>query len=297
MVYRMVHKDMPNRALAALCLILILAVDAGAWGLKGHRMVASIAENRLKSKYPGAWKKISGLLGPGITLASVAVCADSVRDHIRRPAEAPLPAGCVLTHEEASSRFADSASWHYINIPVPAPSRSDAVLNEACPPAKPCAVKQIEVFRRQLGSKKLASRDRLIALIFLTHLVADLHQPLHAVERNNDAGGNEVVVRLGSQTTRLHALWDTQLVEPIQQVELGGPVKARNKTPKSWAWESYDAAVNVAYSEVPLRPSTLQNPIVIPEPHYRALATETVKQRLYAASVRLADLLAAAVGD
>jgi hypothetical protein len=195
------------------------------------------------------------------------------------------------------SGFADSASWHYINIPVPAPSRSDAVLKQACPSDKPCAITQIETFRKQLGDKKLATRDRLIALIFLTHLVADLHQPLHAVQRNNDAGGNEVFVKLGSQTAKLHSLWDTQLVEPIQEVELGGPVKAGNKTAKSWAWESYDAAVNVAYNNVPLRQSTFQDPIVIPEPHYRGVATDMVKQRLYAASVRLADLLAAAVGD
>jgi hypothetical protein len=288
---------MPNRALALLCLMLVLAVDAGAWGLKGHRMVASLAEKRLKSKHPQAWSKISGLLGPGITLASVALCADSVREYVRQPADARLPANCVLTNEEAKSRFSDSARWHYINIPAAAPSRSDAVLNQACPPDKPCAVTQIELFRKQLGNKKLANRDRLIALIFLTHLVADLHQPLHAVQRNKDAGGNEVIVKLGSQTAKLHSLWDTQLVEPIQEVELGGTVKAGNKTPKSWAWESYDAAVNVAYSEVPLRPSTFQNPIVIPEPHYRGVATDTIKQRLYAASVRLADLLAAAVGD
>jgi hypothetical protein len=106
-----------------------------------------------------------------------------------------------------------------------------------------------------------------------------------------------VFVKLGSQTARLHSLWDTHLVEPLQEVELGGSVKAGNKTPKSWAWESYDAAVHVAYRDIPVRPSTFQNPIVIPEPHYRALATDIVKQRLYAASVRLADLLAAAVGD
>ena len=288
---------MLNRCVAVLCLMLIVAGHAGAWGSKGHRMVASLAEKRLKSKYPGAWKKVAELLGPGITLASVALCADAVRDYARQPRDARLPAGCFIKEEEALSRFADTASWHYINIPVPAPSRSDSVLNQACKPDKPCAVTQIEVFRKQLRNKKLPGRERLLALIFLTHLVADLHQPLHAVQRNNDAGGNEVVVKLGSQTAKLHTLWDTQLVEPIQEVELGGPVKGGNKTPKSWAWESYDAAVNVAYSQVPLRPSTFQDPIVIPEPHYRAVATDVVKQRLYAASVRLADLLAAALGD
>jgi hypothetical protein len=287
---------MANRPISALCVLLALGPDACAWGLKGHRMVASIAEKRLKSN-PGAWQKISGLLGPGITLASISVCADSVREHVRTPSESPLPPGCFLTSEEALGKFSQSASWHFINIPVPAPSRSDAVLKDACPVDEPCVLTQIEVFRKQLGDKKLAKKDRLIALMFLTHLVADLHQPLHAVERNKDAGGNDVFIKVGSQRTRLHSLWDTHLVEPLQEVELGGPVKAGSKTPKSWAWESYDAALNIAYRDVPIRPSTFQNPIVIPEPHYRAVATDIVRQRLYAASVRLADLLAAAVGN
>src|SRR5688572_17952445 len=109
---------MPNRATSALCLLLVLGSDAGAWGLKGHGMAASIAEKRLKAKYAGAWKKISGLLGPGITLASIAVCADSVRDHVRNPSESPLPPGCFVTSAEALGKFSESASWHFINIPV-----------------------------------------------------------------------------------------------------------------------------------------------------------------------------------
>ena len=60
-----------------------------------------------------------------------------------------------------------------------------------------------------------ADDERALALSWLLHLLADLHQPLHttalySAERfpNGDRGGNDIAIRGGSN---LHALWDGAL--------------------------------------------------------------------------------------
>lgn len=48
-------------------------------------------------------------------------------------------------------------------------------------------------------------------LIWLIHLLGDVHQPLH-VGYGRDYGGNEVKVTLFGQDTELHAVWDSGMV-------------------------------------------------------------------------------------
>lgn len=56
--------------------------------------------------------------------------------------------------------------------------------------------------------------ERARALAFLTHIVGDLHQPLHTVSRisknllDGDKGGNLFFVRYNNQRMNLHYLWD-----------------------------------------------------------------------------------------
>jgi hypothetical protein len=143
-----------------------------------------------------------------------------------------------------------------------------------------------------LKDKKLDSRTRAMALMFLVHLVGDLHQPLHAVDRNKDRGGNNVFIRLGRHAGRLHGLWDSFFVEPLEEADLESSPGVSGGSPRSWAWESYEVARTVVYRGVPVQPSTAENPIVLPDPGYREAAVPIVKARLKSASVRLADLLA-----
>jgi hypothetical protein len=53
---------------------------------------------------------------------------------------------------------------------------------------------------------------RLLALKYIVHLVADVHQPLHAGYAD-DRGGNTYQVQAFGRGTNLHALWDTGLIE------------------------------------------------------------------------------------
>ncbi|XP_019234900.1 PREDICTED: endonuclease 4-like isoform X2 [Nicotiana attenuata] len=50
------------------------------------------------------------------------------------------------------------------------------------------------------------------ALMFLSHFVGDVHQPLH-VGFTGDVGGNTIVVRWYRRKTNLHHVWDTMIIE------------------------------------------------------------------------------------
>lgn len=277
-----------------------LAADAVAWGGKGHRLIASLAEKQLSARRPAAMKEIQALLGPGVSLASIAACADSIREYVsgRNRPGVTLPGNCLVTEQEAVAMFPATGSWHFVNIPVPAsPGRRSVILDRACAANGPCILTQIRHFTQQLRNEQLDSKSRAIALMFLVHLVGDLHQPLHAVARNQDRGGNEVFVRLGAHTSRLHGLWDSFFVEPLEESDVAVVRVRAGGTASSWAWESYEAARSSVYNSVPIRASTQENPIVLPERAYTNAAVTVVKRRLRQASIRLADVLASALAN
>ncbi|MBW8844033.1 MAG: hypothetical protein JF607_03540 [Burkholderiales bacterium] len=53
--------------------------------------------------------------------------------------------------------------------------------------------------------------ERLKALKWVVHLVADAHQPPHAGS-SDDRGGNRFQVRAFGRGTNLHAVWDSVLI-------------------------------------------------------------------------------------
>lgn len=279
----------------------VLSGNAIAWGGKGHRMIGSLAEKRLAAGHPATLKKVKALLNPGVSLASIASCADSIRDYVSghsRPG-VTLPDNCLVSQQEALAMFPATGTWHFVNIPVPkGPGRNSSILRRACNAKPPCVLSQIDRFTAQLGDTRLDNKTRAIAMMFLVHLVGDIHQPLHAVSRNNDRGGNGVFVRVRAHTSRLHSLWDTFLVDPLEEADvLSARARTRPGGPEAWAWESYEAARTFVYRGVPDQPTTQATPIVLPDPAYRGAAVPLVKRRLRDASVRLADLLVRTLGD
>ena len=211
-----------------LRLILLLAVllpgpagQALAWGAEGHEIVAMLAARQLSAQ---ASAQVRALLGgaPAATMIADANWADEIRD--QRPG---------------------TSRWHYVNIPVTARSY-DA--RRDCP-GDDCAVAQINRNLAVLGNRKLAPARRAEALRFLIHLVGDIHQPLHAAD-NNDRGGNDIHVRIAGQSTNMHHLWDTLLVQALSQnpaavaARIAGDIPAatwrawQSGTPAAWANES-----------------------------------------------------------
>ena len=98
--------------------------------------------------------------------------------------------------------------WHFVDLPF---SPDNTPLQD---PPMPNAETQICAFRAVLASN---SSDALKSydLVWLLHIVGDIHQPLHATQRftqntrNGDAGGNLVKVKDGADIN-LHSFWDSR---------------------------------------------------------------------------------------
>ncbi len=168
-----------------LSLVLLLPTPARAWGSQGHQVVANLAQAQLSAK---AKREVDRLLAqePGETLASISTWAD---EH-RNPATAP---------------------WHYINFPKNSCTYS---AERDCPDGQ-CVVAAIDRQRDILASTA-ADEVRLRALKYLVHLVADIHQPLHA-GYGEDRGGNSYQLQAFMRGTNLHAFWDSGLIRALDQ--------------------------------------------------------------------------------
>lgn len=212
---------------ASLCRFLLTlalfatGLPAVAWGGYGHRVVASIADSQLG---PAARRGVDALLAlePGATLASVSTWADE-------------------------QRGLETAPWHFLNLPRNAACRYEPARD--CP-AGQCVVAAIETQTRRLASSA-APAERLEALKYVVHLLADVHQPLH-VGWAEDRGGNRHQLQAFGRGTNLHALWDSGLLrqrtmpaEALAAELLSQTPPARlleASRPADWARESCEIA-------------------------------------------------------
>jgi hypothetical protein len=262
----------------AFGLLLALAVTCGsgsalAWGQEGHRVVALIAERHLT---PVAQTEVARLLAiEGASgMAAVASWADDFRS----------------THRK-------TAPWHFVDVPLAA---SGCDHTRDCPHNQ-CVVAKTNEFAAVLADRSARDRKRALALKFLIHLVADLHQPLHAADRH-DRGGNEVQVLYRGYWTNLHHLWDVELVLAdggangtalAQRLDhdIGPAEMARLSagTPIAWANHSHAQAVSVAYGALP------ENSDEDLAGAYTEAALPVVEAQLSKAGLRLAALLNAAL--
>lgn len=174
-----------SRQAGALVLLLLLAAaPARAWGPLGHQTVAEIAARHLT---PEATAMVEELLGDraGPALREASTWADDLR---------------------AFEGLGMTAPYHYVNFPR---GSCSYVARRDCPGGR-CVVSAIERFSAQLrdGDSREA---RAAGLKWVLHLVADVHQPLHAGHAE-DRGGNDFQVRWDGDGTNLHALLDSGLL-------------------------------------------------------------------------------------
>ncbi|MGK2863564.1 MAG: S1/P1 nuclease [Chitinophagaceae bacterium] len=167
------------------CIVLFNAKNAFSWGVIGHRVIGEIAQQHLSKK---ALKELRNLTGKE-TLAWHSNWPDFIK---------------------SDSSWGHASPWHYVDLPGHMEKgKFIAALKEL--PGKNLYT-QIQTMMSDLKNKSLPAEKRRIALYFLIHLAGDLHQPLH-VGRDEDAGGNKIVVYWFDKKTNLHSLWDSMLIE------------------------------------------------------------------------------------
>jgi hypothetical protein len=282
--------------LAALMLVLaalILPARARAWDPEADRVVAQLAYERLT---PSAKAKVDALLGPGFKVNNTPCEAT-------RLADAPEMAACLKDRRGVD--FMRGVIYDPLPICAPPPRAKPPCADGHC--ASTLLKQEILTLRAPAASPD----DKAMALLAVTYLMSELHQPLHTAD-NNDRNGDRIRVTTPGDTKgiSLYGVWDEDLVaDAIGDAEDGLPyLRALASTHgsewaqgnlDSWLAETHEFAVSVVYGRLPIPPACNKLPDQ-PEPlrpNYFAAAAPLVRQQLAKAGVRLATVLNAALGS
>lgn len=251
----------------SLALLAVLPLRLWAWGVEGHRAVGNIAEHHLTDK---ARRQVAALLGTQ-TLTLVSTQPDEML---------------------ALPEYQATAPWHYINTALGLPH--DQYLQTIKAQDKPNAYNILLLKIKEMQDPAKTRAQRAEALIFVVHLVGDIHQPLHS-GRAEDRGGNDIKLTYRGKDTNLHSLWDSGLLdyqgldytEMSQQYDAALPPRLLKTwqaapDPAEWLFESYTLASRL-YAEAAQQPNL--------DFRYYPAHAPIVKQRIQQAGVRLAAVL------
>ncbi len=154
------------------------------WGQIGHRAVGQLAEWHLNRR---AMKHVNRILGP-TSLAMVSTWMDEIR---------------------SDTTYDYTNTWHWVTVPTG--QTYDPAIQESTGNAYEAVQKLIA----GLKSDTLSAQQEREYLMMLVHLVGDLHQPLH-VGTGTDRGGNDVRVLWMGDSSNLHRVWDSDMINSKQ---------------------------------------------------------------------------------
>lgn len=245
-----------KRALACfvttLLLITLLPARAAAWGDEGHHIVTMIAEKNLSN---AARSRVTQILGQGDrcnhgNVLSRMLCA------------------AVWPDESRFTTHTDTYNWHFVDISL---QLTDYRESRDCEPENQaesgkCGLIGLDRARAVLrGDTSDPHITRAQALMFVIHIVGDLHQPLHTVLEGG--GGNSHRAVFFGVPTNMHKVWDTKIIdrgmrekqkdEPEYADMLQGEIEGAGLSsfqqgdPVSWLRETHAVAIGDAYGTLP----------------------------------------------
>jgi hypothetical protein len=299
-----------SRAVAVLAL-LVVSTGAWSWNGRGHMMVAAVAWDlleepaqarasellKLNPEYNNWVKGVSPADRGKTAFMKAATWPDFIRsvykDDGSDPEKAPLASQNIGYEDELQHRY-----WHFVDMPF---SQDDTALQQ---PKKPNALTQIVAFRNTIASREADDDLKSYDLVWLIHLVGDVHQPLHATARfsaaspKGDNGGNSV--KLCSSPTScnsdLHTFWDhsvgdassvASIINAADSLDEAEPAAADIDNPETWIDESFKIARSAVYR----RPIDKGNGPFVVTAAYKKSARGIAEERIVLAGSRLAKLL------
>lgn len=258
-------KNIVIKMVITLVAIIYIPVQVMAWGQQGHRISGQIADSYLNAK---ARKAIQGILG-NESIAMASNWADFIK---------------------SDSTYNYLYNWHFVDFDkdytypeMQSYLKTDTSVN---------AYTKIQFLVGELKKKNLTSKNKLLYLRVLIHLVEDVHQPFHT-GHESDKGGNDIKLLWFNTPTNLHSIWDSQLID-FQQLSYTEYTTAINHTTaaqraawqkapvSAWIFESHQLAEKL-YSKV--KPDSKLSY------RYNFENIDTVNQQLVKGGVRLAGLL------
>ena len=170
---------MKKLALIAALAGAFAANNALAWGNNGHRIVGAIADNLIKGS--NAEKQVAALLQPGESLEKVANWADCVKGTFCGPQTQEMN-DYVAAHPKHTE-------YHYTDVPFQLTEYHLHGVGTAEHDIVQTLQQCIATLQGK-GDGKFSPRQ---ALLILTHLAGDIHQPLHVGAAFVDKDGKFVV--------------------------------------------------------------------------------------------------------
>ncbi|HEY1145743.1 MAG TPA: S1/P1 nuclease [Allosphingosinicella sp.] len=253
--------------LLAAGVALLAPAPASAWGKTGHRIVATIADGYLSGRARAGIRLILG----DESLAEASTWPDEMRSD-------PDP-----WWQKVAGPF------HYVTLADGGP------YSDGHAPQEGDAVTALRDFAAIVRDPAAPPERRQLALRFIVHIVADLHQPLHA-GNGRDKGGNAVKVRFMGEETNLHTVWDSGLMdqEQLSFTEYSRWLERRIAPDQLVAWWEAAPATWIAES-VALHPKVYAGGS---ELSYRYVfeSKPIVERRLQQGGVRLAAYLESLFG-
>ena len=255
-------------------LALMCSAPGAAWGPVGHRVSADIAERNINGRTRAAIELILGRE----TLVEASTKPDEERSN-------PQP----FWQEEAGP-------YHYVTLPA------DKTAEELEHPEEGDAVTALERFTAVLRDPFASKEDKAQALWFVVHIVADLHQPLHA-GNGTDRGGNWFNVVWFDEPTNLHWVWDEGIIlrQQLSYSEYADRLAGWTTPEQVVSWWDVDPTTWVAESAAlrdqiypqtggELGMGTREEPVTLSW-NYAWKWTPSVEKRLQQSGVRLAAYL------
>jgi hypothetical protein len=317
-----------NKAPMAALWVLLFTHIAFGWNGKGHEVVAFIAYQHLD---PATRAKVDGLLkdNPCYNEWTTAVSAlpaeqqpvgifmlaatwpdmiklpkyDCQRDHTFG-SDGSLggdiaPPGSVASQNIGYDDTHRHRYWHFVDTPF----STDGTPTKPAP--HPNALDEILTLTAALASGEsddLKSYD----LVWIEHLVGDVHQPLHDTSRftanhpDGDQGGNLVLIcNTANCKPELHAYWDDILGPANLSAALAmgallnkrsKPTGADNADAQAWVQEGFQLAKTDVYQS-PISDDKPDSSVGIPDKPYHDNAKKIAESQVVFAGYRLAGVL------
>lgn len=306
-----------HRAIAVVLICMCFAPPSFAWDDEGHMAVAYVAYQRLNAatktrvaallKLNPDYSKWVAMIPKNTTPANkpmmIFMIAATWPDQIKGEAnysddgtdDGNRPDGPQSSQNIGYSDLLRHKYWHFVDTPF----SPDGVPVPAIP--TPNAQTQIDAFRAVLhstDSDPLKSYD----LVWILHLVGDIHQPLHATTRvssadpDGDSGGNDVMLCAKPCKDELHAFWDDLIgtstspapaITAAKKLPAASSTLSKISTTSTWVQESF----KIAKQDVYISPIGAGNGPFTMTAAYRTKAKQIAQQRVALAGVRLANLL------
>ncbi|KAF7827807.1 endonuclease 2 [Senna tora] len=178
---------------AIVSLVLLFPSSTIGWGDDGHAIVCKIAQSRLS-----------------------AAAAEAVENLLPKYAGKELEKVCSWA-DHVKFIFPWSSALHYIDTPD---SLCSYEYSRDCKDENGvngrCVAGAINNYTNQLQSYGSDTQYNLTqALLFLSHFMGDIHQPLH-VGFTSDRGGNTIDVHWFTRKQNLHHVWDANIIETAE---------------------------------------------------------------------------------